>query len=78
VAGITQKAVVLAAIAMTFAIVSPVRAVTCEDVRSLSRAEQEYWAKRLHLTAEQRSQIWHACYGNDQHRRPKLLSVNSQ
>jgi Spy/CpxP family protein refolding chaperone len=41
----------------------PVEAVTCEDVRSLSRAEQEYWSKQLNLTREQRHQIWQACYG---------------
>jgi hypothetical protein len=41
----------------------PVRAVTCEDVRSLSRAEQDFWSKRLNLTREQRHQIWRACYG---------------
>jgi Spy/CpxP family protein refolding chaperone len=40
-----------------------VQAVTCEDVRSLSRAEQEYWSKQLNLTREQRHQIWQACYG---------------
>jgi Spy/CpxP family protein refolding chaperone len=34
-----------------------VRAATCEDVRSLSRSEQEYWAKRLNLTTAQRDQI---------------------
>ncbi len=42
---------------------APVQAVTCEDVRSLSRAEQDYWSKQLNLTREQRHQIWQACYG---------------
>ena len=41
----------------------PVQAVTCEDVRGLSHAEQEFWSKRLNLTREQRHQIWQACYG---------------
>ena len=36
---------------------APVQAVTCEDVRSLSRAEQDYWSKQLNLTREQRHQI---------------------
>jgi hypothetical protein len=52
--------------------VEPTRAVTCEDVRSLSRAEQEYWAKRLNLTQAQRVQIWRACYGDGT---PKLHQV---
>ncbi|MEA3023636.1 MAG: hypothetical protein QOK01_2488 [Alphaproteobacteria bacterium] len=41
----------------------PVRAVSCEDVRSLTRAEQIYWSKRLKLTAEQKNRIWLECYG---------------
>ena len=41
----------------------PVRAVSCEDVRSLTRAEQIYWAKRLNLTAEQKNRIRLECYG---------------
>ena len=41
----------------------PVLAVSCEDVRSLTRAEQIYWAKRLNLTAEQKNRIWLECYG---------------
>jgi hypothetical protein len=40
-----------------------VRAVSCEDVRSLTRAEQIYWSKRLKLTAEQKNRIWLECYG---------------
>ena len=50
-----------AAVLMTSA--TPVLAVTCDDVRALSRAQQEYWAKRLNLTAAQRHRIWLACYG---------------
>ena len=41
----------------------PVLAVSCEDVRSLTRAEQIYWSKRLKLTAEQKNRIWLECYG---------------
>jgi hypothetical protein len=32
-------------------------------VRSLTRAEQIYWSKRLKLTAEQQHRIWLECYG---------------
>jgi Spy/CpxP family protein refolding chaperone len=53
----------LAAVVLVCAATAPVPAVTCEDVRSLSRAEQDYWSKRLNLTREQRHQIWQACYG---------------
>jgi len=42
---------------------APVLAVSCEDVRSLTRAEQIYWSKRLKLTAEQQHRIWLECYG---------------
>jgi hypothetical protein len=42
---------------------APVLAVSCEDVRSLTRAEQIYWSKRLNLTAEQKHRIWLECYG---------------
>ena len=41
----------------------PVLAVSCEDVRSLTRAEQIYWSKRLKLTTEQKNRIWLECYG---------------
>jgi hypothetical protein len=41
----------------------PVLAVSCEDVRSLTRAEQIYWSKRLKLTAEQKNRILLECYG---------------
>jgi hypothetical protein len=41
----------------------PVFAVSCEDVRSLTRAEQIYWSKRLNLTPDQKHRIWLECYG---------------
>jgi hypothetical protein len=41
----------------------PVLAVSCEDVRSLTRTEQIYWSKRLKLTTEQKNRIWLECYG---------------
>jgi len=59
-----RKFMLLAAAALTIgAGTVPVQAVTCEDVRGLSHAEQEFWSKRLNLTREQRHQIWQACYG---------------
>jgi hypothetical protein len=54
-------------LAMTLAgVVSslPAHAVTCEDVRGLSPALQDYWSKRLHLTAQERHIIWISCYQN--------------
>jgi len=36
--------------------------VTCDQVRSLSRAEQNYWCARLKLTPQQRHRIYVACY----------------
>jgi hypothetical protein len=66
-----------AGILLSFVVVtisaSSAGAVTCEDVRRLSRAEQEYWSKRLNLTAQQRHQIWQACYGGgSRHRHADL------
>jgi hypothetical protein len=43
---------------------TPVLAFTCEDVRALTKAEQDYWSKRLNLTPDQRQRIWLACYGS--------------
>lgn len=37
-------------------------AVTCDDVRALSTAQQSYWSQRLHISAYQRHLIWVACY----------------
>ena len=56
---------VLTAVAaiLVVASVSSAQAVTCQDVRDLSAAEQDYWSARLNLTSEQRQQIWAACYG---------------
>jgi hypothetical protein len=41
----------------------PVLAVTCDDIRALTKAEQIYWAKRLNITPEQRQRIRLECYG---------------
>ena len=53
---------IFATIALIGVASAPARAVTCEDVRHLSSAEQDYWSKRLNLSGEQRHQIWVACY----------------
>ena len=37
-------------------------AITCDDVRGLTRAEQNYWSKQLNLTPDQRHRIWVECY----------------
>lgn len=36
--------------------------VTCDDVRRLSPAEQDYWSHRLNLTSAMRHRIYVACY----------------
>jgi len=68
----------LTAAAVGIAALSPARAVTCDDVRSLTREEQEYWAKRLNLTSEQQREIWRACYGTELPRRPKVVPVTTE
>ena len=52
------------ALASTLACSVPAAAVTCEDVRALSKAEQDYWSQLLGLTHVQRHQIWLRCYGH--------------
>jgi len=55
----------IAAIIVLLALsLSPVHAVTCQDVRSLTAAEQDYWSRVLNLTSAQRHKIWRACYRN--------------
>jgi hypothetical protein len=65
------------ALFITFALTLPhpsgANAVTCEDVRSLSASEREYWSQRLNLTSEQRHRIWLACYGNPRHAKAAQL-----
>lgn len=41
---------------------SSAMAFTCDDVRGLSSAEQNYWAKRLGITQVERHRIWVSCY----------------
>lgn len=55
-------AALLAMSIATCAVSLPAHAFTCEDVRGLSKAQQDYWSKRLNLTGEQRHRIWVACY----------------
>jgi hypothetical protein len=55
-------ATVLALIVTSLVGLSPARAVTCDDVRDLNVAQQDYWSKRLHLSFLQRHLIWVACY----------------
>ena len=50
------------AVAATLACPLPAAAVTCEDVRALSKADQDYWSHLLGLTQAQRHQIWLECY----------------
>jgi Spy/CpxP family protein refolding chaperone len=59
-ASVTTTAVGL--FALTALNTLPAHAVSCEDVRKLSKAEQDYWSKQLNLTGEQRHRIWVACY----------------
>lgn len=55
----------LLAVSIATCVVSlPAHAFTCEDVRGLSKAQQDYWSKRLNLTSEQRHRIWVACYSD--------------
>jgi Spy/CpxP family protein refolding chaperone len=62
-----MSAAALGTMAAAASLVSiPAYAVTCEDVRNLSSAEQDYWAKRLNLTDAQRHRIWVTCYQNKQ------------
>jgi hypothetical protein len=44
------------------AVSSSAQAFTCDDVRHLSAAEQDFWAKQLHITATERHRLWVACY----------------
>jgi len=57
----TYASTAIAAV-LVVASLSSVQAVTCQDVRDLSAADQEYWSKLLELTPAQRHQIWVACY----------------
>jgi Spy/CpxP family protein refolding chaperone len=62
----TQLIVGAAFLAATAAVLmissTPVLAFTCEDVRGLTKAKQNYWSKLLNLTPDQRHRIWLECY----------------
>jgi Spy/CpxP family protein refolding chaperone len=68
---------IISAAMLTIVSMTPAQAVSCEDVRSLTRAEQEYWSKRLNLTREQRNQIWQACYGRSRNGRTGIKISDS-
>jgi Spy/CpxP family protein refolding chaperone len=50
---------------------TPVLAVSCDDVRALTKVEQNFWAKKLSLTPDQRQRIWQECYGQPRVREAK-------
>jgi hypothetical protein len=52
---------VAAAVVVSLSSISA-QAFTCEDVRSLTKEQQNYWSQRLQLSASQRHAIWVACY----------------
>jgi hypothetical protein len=53
----------LAALLISVCALAPsAMALTCDDVRGLSHAEQDYWAKRLSISAAERHRIWVVCY----------------
>jgi hypothetical protein len=60
---IAKTCAALAALLISIcAISSSAMAFTCDDVRGLSHAEQDYWAKRLSISAAERHRIWAVCY----------------
>ena len=46
-------------------------AVSCDDVRALTKGEQTFWAKRLSLSADQINRIRQECYGQPRIREAK-------
>jgi hypothetical protein len=44
------------------AVSSSAQAFTCDDVRHLTAAEQDFWAKQLNISAAERHRVWLACY----------------
>jgi hypothetical protein len=50
---------------------TPVLAVSCDDVRALTKVEQSFWAKKLSLTADQIHRIRQECYGQPHIREAK-------
>jgi hypothetical protein len=57
-------AAVLILLGLATATAQSISGVSCDDVRRLSRAEQDYWSARLNLSGEQRHRIYVACYVN--------------
>jgi hypothetical protein len=52
--------------------------ITCDDVRGLSRAEQNYWSNRLNLSAGQRHRIYVTCYQNHFRGRGHALDLSEK
>lgn len=50
--------------------------ITCDDVRRLSPAEQNYWSQRLNLSSDQRHRIYVACYQNYDRRHSQDVVAN--
>lgn len=70
----SKNIVVLLALALTSVLGSiPARAFTCDDVRGLSTAEQDYWSKQLMLSSMQRRLIYVACYQNYRARTQEIV-----
>jgi Spy/CpxP family protein refolding chaperone len=59
---VSSVALLAATTAVLVASSIPSFAITCDDVRGLTRAEQNYWSKQLNLTPDQRHRIWVECY----------------
>lgn len=54
-------AVMLLAVGLVPASAQSFQGITCDDVRSLSSAERDYWSDRLNLSAAQRRRIHETC-----------------
>ncbi|HEY1735845.1 MAG TPA: hypothetical protein VGG12_04300 [Methylovirgula sp.] len=57
-----QVAMFFLAFGLTPAMAQSISGVSCDDVRRLTPAEQDYWSHRLNLTSAMRHQIYVACY----------------
>ena len=68
-----NMAVLLALTLTSFLGSIPARAFTCDDVRGLSTAEQDYWSKQLKLSTMQRRLIYVACYQNYRPRTQEIV-----
>lgn len=69
----TQTLIAAGAIYLAMSL-APAHAITCEDVRSLTAAKQDYWSQILNLTSAQRHKIWVKCY-RDYSRTPRSFDA---